>query len=95
MNQQTNTSGKHGNLRESAGNVLYVSVPEQKWEKIESAVIQSEDLIDEVQVQREFHISKKTLCNYVSSGKIPRSFYTVCFNGTKMFFNKKLLGLEK
>jgi hypothetical protein len=95
MQQQTNGSGNIGNIGEIKGNTLLVTVPENQWNRIESAVIQGEELITEREVLEEFHISKKTLCNYIWSGKIPENYYTVCFNGEKRFYNKKLLGLEK
>lgn len=95
MHQQSNYTGNHGNLLENKGNTVYVPVPLKQWHRIETAVIKDEDLINECEVMEEFGISKKTLCNYVSCGRIPKSFYTVCFNGAKMFFNKKLLGLKK
>ena len=51
------------------------------------------ELMDEYQVMQEFGITKRTLSNYVSSGKIKKSHYLKSFNGRKIFFRAKLMGL--
>lgn len=71
-----------------------VIMPKKTLQIIEESVIMNAEVVDETEVQEIFHISKKTLCNNVSSGKIPRRFYTIAFNGAKFFFLRKLLRLK-
>lgn len=95
MNNMTNNTGIVGKRRENSGKTQFVEVPVKVWEKIEEAVESNEELVDAVVVQKELHVSKKTLANMISSGKIPRNYYTIAVNGLKKFFNRKILGVEK
>lgn len=93
MSQVSKYEGIHGNRKETGGMQL-VMMPKKTVQKIEEAVTMNEDLVDEKEVQDVLHISKKTLCNYCSSGKIPKADYTVAVTGQKFFWLRKLLGLK-
>lgn len=85
--------GKDGNYKDNDGNVKPIIVPDSLCRKIEAA-IEKDDLVDETTVLQKFKLSKKTLCNYISSKRIPKSYYTVAFNKSRWFFLDKLLGLK-
>lgn len=84
--------GNDGNNQDKDG-MKPIIVPTSLSKRIEAA-IESEGLIDETSVLQKFRMSKKTLCNYISSKKIPRSYYTIAFNKSRWFFLDKLLGLK-
>lgn len=90
---QHTLTGIHGNMDHNDGKTGAVIIPMFLCKKIEAA-IESSDLVDERAVLERFHISKKTLLNYVSSKRIPRCDYTVAFNKSRWFFLNKLLGLK-
>jgi hypothetical protein len=85
--------GKVRNETGNDGNMKPVLIPASLYKKIETA-IDSSDLVDETTVLQKFKLSKKTLCNYISSKRIPRSYYTIAFNKSRWFFLDKLLGLK-
>ena len=90
---QYDTKGNRGIIKADSGNQLVV-MPKKTISLIEEAVIMNEDLVDEREVQDVLHISKKTLCNYCASGKIPHDDYTTAVTGRKFFWLRKLLGMK-
>jgi hypothetical protein len=94
---QNTLTGIHGNNSAEIGTYKPIFVPMHICKKlediIEAGAINS-DLVEEVTVLRKFHITKKTLANYLSSRKIPRCDYTIAFNKSKWFFMSKLMGLK-
>lgn len=90
MNYQA--MGNDGNETVNDGNKA-ILIPSSLCSKIETA-IDTADLVDETTVLQKFKMTKKTLCNYISSKRIPRSYYTVAFNKSRWFFLDKLLGLK-
>lgn len=92
MNYQL--TGNGGNNEDNGGNVKSIFVPASLCKKIEAAIENDSELVDETTVLQKFKLTKKTLCNYISSRKIPRSYYTVAFNKSRWFFLNKLLGLK-
>lgn len=86
--------GNVGNNTDNGGNMRAVLIPETLCKKIEAAIENESELVDETTVLRKFRLTKKTLCNYISSKKIPRGYYTIAFNKSRWFFINKLLGLK-
>lgn len=95
MNHLNNRFNHLGKERVLTGNTVVLEMPKETAESIEKAMDMSDGLVDANVVMDELHIGKKTLSNMISSGKIRRSMYTVCVNGMKKFFIKKILGLER
>jgi hypothetical protein len=50
--------------------------------------------INEREACELLNITKRTLCNYISSGRIPTNYYSVGVGGNKFFDKKKLMGLK-
>lgn len=91
---QNNLRGIRGNIDEHIGKTGAIIVPLYICKKIEEAIENTNDVVDETTVLTKFKISKKTLLNYISSHRIPRCDYTVAFNKSRWFFLHKLLGLK-
>jgi hypothetical protein len=90
---EAHLKGNHGHLQETEGKTEAIIVPISLAHKLEEYV-EENDLVDEHWVIKTFKITKKTLCNYISSKKIPRCDYTVAFNKARFFFRSKLFGLK-
>jgi len=95
MNQSYNTVAVSGNSRESSGSGILLKLDDDQWEVIEDALDKSDNLVSDQVIMRELGVSKKTLCNLISSGKISRDMYTVLPNKRKQFFWDKVMGLKK
>lgn len=51
-------------------------------------------MINEREACELLNITKRTLCNYISSGRIPADYYSVGVGSNKFFDKKKLMGLK-
>lgn len=90
MNHQL--TGIDGDISGNGGKTGAIIIPFNLCVKIETA-IQQDDLIDETTVLQKFRITKKTMANYICTGKL-RGCYTIAFNKSRWFFLSKLLGLK-
>jgi len=77
-----------------AGEVAALILPKRTQCKIENAIdILDDGLVDACVVCDELHISKKTLGDYVYSGKItPDMYVTSPVNGVRKYYYNKIIG---
>lgn len=102
MYNSNNFSGIGGNKGENQGNPVTVMIHDNQWRGMEELMdlrrneIDKEDgLVDAKVIMDELGISKKTLSNLVSSGKISKDMYTVAVNGIKKYDFNKIMGVRK
>jgi hypothetical protein len=79
---------------DKSGKTVLVQLTNDQWEVIEEALDKDDGLVDADVIMKEMKITKKTLSNLISSGKIKRWMYTILPNGLKKFFYRKVMGLE-
>jgi hypothetical protein len=77
-----------GNLQETGAIIIPIGL----CKKIETA-IETEDLVDETTVMQKFHLTKKTMRNYLSSGRL-KGCFSIAFNNSRWYCMSKLLGLK-
>jgi hypothetical protein len=94
--------GTFGNNSGDDGNPTVVKIDDRQWGTVkelihlqENEIDKADGLVDAKVIMDELRVSKKTLSNMVSAGKITPDMYTVAPNGLKKFFIKKVLGIEK
>ncbi len=61
---------------------------------LETITKQKEEFINEDEACALLNISKKTIINKVSSGEIPRSYYSIGVGNKRFYNSRKLMGLE-
>lgn len=61
--------------------------------KIKDFLRNDTEMINEREACELLGITKRTLCNYIYSGRIPVDHYSVGVGGNKFFFKNKLMGL--
>lgn len=73
-----------------------IKIPEARLRKIERMLEQviKPEQINEEEASRLLGVSKKTIMNYVISGKIPADYYTVGIGGNRFYFKDKLMGTK-
>lgn len=94
-------AGIIGKTQVTDGNPQVVHIEDKQWNGVQNVlrlqaneIDKADGLVNENVVLDELGISKKTLKNMISSGKIARHMYTIAVNGLKKFWINKILGKE-
>jgi excisionase family DNA binding protein len=78
-----------------------ITLPKTEWQQIRKILQRlneekdAAEYINEGEAAELLGISRRTLYNYVYSGKIPMDHYTTGIGGNKFFDKQKLMGLKK
>ncbi len=76
-----------------------ITLPKTEWQQIKRILQKLDQATSEIEYIGEAEacellgITRRTLYNYVYSGKIPVDYYTTGIGGNKFFDKKKLMGL--
>jgi hypothetical protein len=76
-----------------------ITLPRNEWQQIKRILNRLDQSASETEYVNEgeacelLGITRRTLYNYVYSGKIPVDYYTTGVGGNKFFDKKKLMGL--
>ena len=73
-----------------------ITIPKSEWAEVKkiirNAAFNYEELINEDQAAELLGISKRSMIQYVCSGRITRDMYRKALNGKRMYYKYKLLG---
>ena len=73
-----------------------ITIPKSEWAEVKkiirNAAFNYEELINEDQAAELLGISKRSMIQYVCSGRITRDMFRKAANGKRMYYKYKLLG---
>lgn len=95
MSEIYNMPGILRNHREQTGKPLLVKISDEQWQCVEDALDKVDGYVDARVIMKELGISKKTLCNMVSSGRISKDMYKEAVNGVRKYDFNKIMGVTK
>ena len=73
-----------------------ITIPKSEWNEvkklIKNAAYNYEELLTEEEAAKLLGISKRSMIQYVCSGRITRDMYRKALNGKRSYYKYKLLG---
>lgn len=70
-----------------------INVSKQEWESMKKIIEKAEsEWITEDEVCKLLNISRRSLTNYLSNGRITRDMFRIGVGGNKFFNKEKLMG---